>query len=136
MSTRSSETPSKSSKSDSNKEYDLPRANVFRIAKKSLPKEVLLVSDSKVAFSKAAVVFIMYLTAAAQDQASKNKRSTLMADDVLAAIDEIELSQYKEQLLETLKVFRKNQAEKKANRGQKKVQSKSDDTTEIESEPE
>lgn len=50
--------------SGGNKDYDLPRANVYRIVKKVLPDGVLLVNDSKVAFAKAAVVFIMYLTAA------------------------------------------------------------------------
>lgn len=44
--------------------YDLPRANVYRIVKNVLPEGVLLVNDAKIAFAKAAVVFIMYLTAA------------------------------------------------------------------------
>lgn len=74
----------------------------------------------------------------AQEHATKNKRSTLMADDVLAAIDDLELSQYKEELLETLKgncyeivyqiihftAYRKSQAAKKASKaGQKKESS-------------
>jgi hypothetical protein len=56
----------KANKSDNsgNKDYDLPRANVYRIVKKVLPDGILLVNDSKIAFAKAAVVFIMYLTAA------------------------------------------------------------------------
>ncbi len=43
--------------------YDLPRANINRIVKKALPEGVNVVNEAKTAFSKAAVVFIMYLTA-------------------------------------------------------------------------
>jgi histone H3/H4 len=62
----SSDQSSHKSKSENSgaKDYDLPRANVYRIVKKVLPEGILLVNDSKIAFSKAAVVFIMYLTAA------------------------------------------------------------------------
>ena len=53
--------------SDGNSEgefsFDLPRSNVFRIIKRVVPDDVALANDSKLAFSKAAVVFIMYLTA-------------------------------------------------------------------------
>ena len=48
---------------DSSNSYDLPRANVYRIVKNVLPEGILLVNDAKIAFAKAAVVFIMYLTA-------------------------------------------------------------------------
>ena len=43
--------------------YDLPRANITRIVKRVVPDQYSLSNEAKVAFSKAAVVFIMYLTA-------------------------------------------------------------------------
>ena len=43
--------------------FDLPRSNVSRVIRRVIPDEYQLANDSKLAFSKAAVVFIMYLTA-------------------------------------------------------------------------
>ena len=43
--------------------FDLPRSNVLRVIRRIIPDEVQLSNDTKLAFSKAAVVFIMYLTA-------------------------------------------------------------------------
>ncbi len=43
--------------------YDLPRTCINRIVKRGLPEGVVLGNEPKTAFSKAAIVFIMYLTA-------------------------------------------------------------------------
>jgi histone H3/H4 len=43
--------------------YELPRANIQRVVKNVLPEGFSIVNDAKVGFSKASMVFIMYLTA-------------------------------------------------------------------------
>lgn len=43
--------------------FDLPRTNVLRVIRRVIPEEIALSNDAKLAFAKAAVVFIMYLTA-------------------------------------------------------------------------
>ena len=53
-----------------------------------------------------------------QEQAAKHKRSTLREDDVKAALDELDLGMYREELERTLQSYRasqqaKNQAKKK-----------------------
>ena len=62
-----------------------------------------------------------------QEHAVKNKRSTLMADDVLAAIEDLELTQYKDDLLKTLEAYRKSQKAKKANKADVKKPGKKDE---------
>eukprot|EP01080_Neovahlkampfia_damariscottae_P000847 gene847-9096_t len=114
-------------KTDTN--YDLPKANIQRIIKSAIPEGFSLVNDSKIAFSKSTVVFIMYLTAIANEHALKNKRSTIQAEDVLAAIDDLDLSDYKEDLLKTLNTYRKGQSVKKKKK-EKKFDEKKDDKEE------
>lgn len=49
------------------------------------------------------MLFVMFKTFfSSQEHAARNKRSTLMADDVLSALDDLELGQYREELLKTL----------------------------------
>ena len=62
-----------------------------------------------------------------QEHAVKNKRSTLMADDVLAAIEDLELTQYKDDLLKTLEAYRKSQKAKKASKADVKKPGKKDE---------
>jgi len=55
----------------------------------------------------------------AQEQATKHNRSTLSADDVLEALDELELGDYKEELVRTLHQYRTSQKAKKEKTTQK-----------------
>ncbi|KAL9648473.1 hypothetical protein ABK040_014093 [Willaertia magna] len=112
--TASSSTTSATTTANTDYSYDLPRSNILRIVKKAVSDQITPSNETKIAFSKAAVVFIMYLTATAQEQATKHKRTTLMADDVLEALDELELGEYKEELLKTLQHFRISQKAKKS----------------------
>ncbi|KAG2386460.1 hypothetical protein C9374_002204 [Naegleria lovaniensis] len=107
--------------------FDLPRTNVLRVIRRAIPEEIALSNDSKLAFAKAAVVFIMYLTATAQEEATKHKRSTLTADDVLDALDTLELGDYKEELVRTLHQYRLNQKAKKDKSTKRKKGDEADD---------
>ena len=54
-------------------------------------KDVHIKKDARAVFSKAATVFIMYLTTTAHDMCRENKRLTVNAADVLRALEELEV---------------------------------------------
>jgi DNA polymerase epsilon subunit 3 len=59
---------------------------VRRILKKTLPSSSNVGKDAVAAFARASGIFIIYLTACANDFARENRRQTITANDVLAAI--------------------------------------------------
>ena len=69
--------------------------------------------DAKLAFQKAAGIFIMYLTYCATDFCKQQRRSTISANDVFEALTELEFDEYIEPLKECLAHFRKSQQGKK-----------------------
>ncbi|ELR14904.1 CCAATbox binding transcription factor subunit HAP3-related, putative [Acanthamoeba castellanii str. Neff] len=89
-------------------DYELPRAVVTRLLKSSIQKE------AKEAITKAAKIWILYATACANDFCQNSNRSTISANDVLMAMEELEFPDFVPQLKETLETFKKDQASKKA----------------------
>ena len=67
-------------------EFEPPLACVRRILKQSLPKSTHCGKDASQAFTRACGIFVIYLTTCANDIARENKRQTITANDVLAAI--------------------------------------------------
>lgn len=67
-------------------EFEPPLACVRRILKNALPSSTNVGKDASAAFARACGIFIIYLTACANDFARENKRQTITANDVLAAI--------------------------------------------------
>jgi DNA polymerase epsilon subunit 3 len=61
-------------------------ACVRRILKNSLQSHTNVGKDSVTAFARASGIFIIYLTACANDFARENRRQTITANDVLAAV--------------------------------------------------
>lgn len=47
---------------DREKDFDIPHASVVRILKSSLPPSVQITKEAKIAFAKAAGIFVLYLT--------------------------------------------------------------------------
>lgn len=74
---------------DKERDFDIPHASVVRILKSNLPPGVQLSKESRMAFAKSAGIFVMYLTAVANDFCRENKRQTLSASDVFDALREI-----------------------------------------------
>lgn len=94
-------------------DFELPQASIVRLVKMGLPAGVALGKDAKQAFSKATGIFILYLTFISTEFCRENKRQTISARDVLAAIDEIEFDDWAEPLAACLKAFRAKEAVKK-----------------------
>jgi histone H3/H4 len=67
-------------------DFEPPLACVRRILKHNLPSSTNVGKDASAAFSRASGIFIIYLTACANDFARENRRQTITANDVLAAI--------------------------------------------------
>ena len=84
--TSSATTKSSSSGPPSAVEFEPPVACVRRILKKTLPSSSNVGKDAVAAFARASGIFIIYLTACANDFARENRRQTITANDVLAAI--------------------------------------------------
>ena len=66
-------------------EFEPPLACVRRILKNSLPSSNVG-KDASAAFARACGIFVIYVTACANDFARENKRQTITANDVLAAV--------------------------------------------------
>ena len=67
-------------------EFEPPLACVRRILKNSLPSSTNVGKDASAAFARACGIFIIYITACANDFAREHKRQTITANDVLAAM--------------------------------------------------
>mmetsp|Transcript_7919 Transcript_7919/g.9089 ORF Transcript_7919/g.9089 Transcript_7919/m.9089 type:complete len:134 (+) Transcript_7919:164-565(+) len=100
---------------DKERDFEIPHSNVQRILKANLPAGVQLSKESKIAFAKSAGIFVMYLTAVANDFCKENRRQTLSASDVIDALKEIDFDEFVEPLEKCLAVQRaETQARKKA----------------------
>ncbi|KAI8336851.1 histone-fold-containing protein [Choanephora cucurbitarum] len=73
--------------SSSIEDNELPKANVTRVLKTALPPGTALQKDAKLAVSKAATVFINYLSSVANDVAKGANHKTITAADVFTALN-------------------------------------------------
>lgn len=73
------------------------------------------------AMAESAKIFIHYLTATANDACRDSKRSTISADDVLRAVEDIEFADFVPPLQASLEGFKKEAAQKKAAAGKRKA---------------
>ncbi|XP_044014273.1 DNA polymerase epsilon subunit 3-like [Aphidius gifuensis] len=109
-------------------DLNLPNAVVTRIIKEALPDGVTVAKEARIAVAKAASIFILYLTTAANTIAKKNNRKTISGTDVIQAIEDIEFDKFIDGLKDALENFKKSQREKKDANTKKKLQtSKPDD---------
>ncbi|KAI9495306.1 histone-fold-containing protein [Zychaea mexicana] len=69
---------------------ELPKANISRVLKNALPPGTALQKEAKVAVSKAATVFINYLSTVANDTAKSANHKTISAPDVFKAMEVLE----------------------------------------------
>lgn len=110
-------------------DLNLPNAVVMRIIKESLPDGVSVGKEARAAVAKAASIFILYLTSAANTIAKKANRKTINGQDVIQAMDDIEFEQFIEPLKEAFEGFKKSQREKNAKKKEKKGEE--DSTNEV-----
>lgn len=102
-------------------EFEPPLACVRRLLKNSLPT-CNVGKDASSAFARACGIFVIYLTACANDFARESKRQTITANDILAAVTELEFDEFTPQLKAFLEQHRAEERKKKRDKDAKKLQ--------------
>jgi len=127
-------TPAKSSSGGSGPtEFEPPLACVRRLLKNTLPSSTNVGKDASSAFARACGIFVIYLTACANDFARENKRQTITANDILAAVKEVDFDEFTPKLTTFIDRHRKSE---KAKRERKKSVEETSRTAESPSEKE
>lgn len=98
-------------------DLNLPMANVARLMKDALPPQVSVTKEARSALTRAASVFILYLTTTASGNASNKKLKTLQAQHIFEALEEIEFEHFVGPLKEFLEQYRASQKEKRESKG-------------------
>ena len=77
-------------------EYDnyLPLANIGRIIKNNLPKDVKLSKSSKETFQECASEFISFITSEANDKCNIEKRKIIKGEDIIYALNNLGFEKY------------------------------------------
>jgi DNA polymerase epsilon subunit 3 len=99
---------------DKDKEFEVPLAAINKILKASLPEGAICSKDAKSAFSKAAGIFVLYITACANDMAKGHKRQTINAQDIMNALTELGYSSFLPHLDATLEKMKQEAASRKS----------------------
>lgn len=94
-------------------ELNLPNAVVGRLIKDTLPEGISASKEFRMAISRAASVFVIFLSSAATDVAKHNNVKTLSADHIFSALEEAEFESFVQPLKETLETYRKSVKDKK-----------------------
>jgi DNA polymerase epsilon subunit 3 len=111
----------KSGSTSKTPEFEPPQACVSRIIKNVLPENVQITKDARAAFTRAAGIFIFYLTHCANDFSKESKRSTIQTQDVINALKELDFGELQAPLEEFLEAYRKELNEAKKQPKEKKA---------------
>ncbi|GMI26288.1 hypothetical protein TeGR_g6463 [Tetraparma gracilis] len=109
-------------KKDAGHEFEPPLHAVKKLLKQALPSHSIVGKDASAAFSRAAGIFILYLTSAANDFAHDNKRQTISAADVLAAVKEVEFGMFSDKMEAFLEQYRAEEEQSKERKKAEKAQ--------------
>lgn len=98
-------------------EFEPPLSSVTKVIRRAVGDSVQVGKEAKATFTRAAGIFILYITACANDFSRDGKRSTLTANDVFAALKELDF----EDMIEPLQDFLKRSSEEKKNKIERKA---------------
>lgn len=87
----------------------LPEANIARIIKKHLPKDLKLAKEAKTTFQECVSEFICFITCEACDKCNKEQRKTINGDDILYSMNILGFDHYVPILKEYLDKYRESQ---------------------------
>ena len=98
-------------------EYDnyLPLANIGRIIKNNLPKDVKLSKSSKETFQECVSEFISFITSEANDKCILEKRKIIKGEDIIYALNNLGFEKYCPILEIYLKKYKQSQSNNNAN---------------------
>ena len=92
---------------------ELPTASIRKIVKAAIPEGTQVGKEATSAFAKAAGLFILYVTQAANVIADTDKRQTIKGEDIIEALEELDFTELAGPLKAALEDFRKAAAEKR-----------------------
>ncbi|GMH56690.1 hypothetical protein TrST_g10871 [Triparma strigata] len=108
---------------DQGHEFEPPPHCIRKILKQSLPDHATVSKEANAAFTRAAGIFILYLSSCANDLARDHSRTTVSSQDVLDAVVELELGPlFGEKMSEFLKAFQQDEINKKIEKEKQKMQ--------------
>lgn len=118
--------------SSSNKtpEFEPPLSSVTKVIRRAVGESVQVGKEAKATFTRAAGIFILYVTACANDFSREGKRATITANDIYLALRELDF----EEFIEPLKGFLKKEQEQKKAKAESKAADKAARTQEEEGE--
>ncbi len=92
-------------------EFDryLPVANIGRIIKNNLPKEVKLSKEAKETFQECLSEFISFITSEASERCLSDKRKTINGEDLINSLSALGFDHYKNILKIYLEKYRESQ---------------------------
>ena len=92
-------------------EFDryLPVANIGRIIKNNLPKEVKLSKEAKETFQECLSEFISFITSEASERCLSDKRKTINGEDLIHSLSALGFDHYKNNLKVYLDKYRESQ---------------------------
>ncbi|CAD6503388.1 BgTH12-03053 [Blumeria graminis f. sp. triticale] len=103
-------------------DLNLPKSIVTRLAKGVLPANTQIQSNAMLALTKSATIFISFIASQANENAAMANRKTVTPNDVLAAIDDSEFSEWRPRLEIELQKYTEMISQRK-----EKLQSKESD---------
>lgn len=87
-------------------EFEPPQACVNRVIKSVLPDNMQVTKDARAAFTRAAGIFIFYLTHCANDFCKESRRQTIYTQDIQNALKELDFEEFLGPLEEFLAEYR------------------------------
>ena len=98
-------------------DYDnyLPLANIGRIIKNNLPKDVKLSKSSKETLQECVSEFISFITSEANDKCNLEKRKIIKGEDIIYALNNLGFEKYCHILEIYLKKYKQSQSNNNAN---------------------
>ena len=107
----------------------LPIANIGRIIKNNLPKEVKLSKEAKETFQECLSEFINFITSEAGEKCSNEKRKTISGEDILQALSNLGFDHYNSILKIYLSKYREShKTQKDEEKSDEKVDNQKDNS--------
>jgi histone H3/H4 len=95
-------------------DFEVPASAIAKILKVALPEGAVCTKDARSAFSKAAGIFVLYITSCANDLARASKRSTINSQDIMTSLQELGYASFIPHLEATLEKMKHESEVRKA----------------------
>jgi len=125
-STTTSSSNNNSNNHNKSPEFEPPLSSVTKVIRRAVGDSVQVGKEAKATFTRAAGIFILYITACANDFSRDGKRATVTANDVYAALKELDF----EEMIEPLQDFLRRSNEEKKSKAESKASRKREEAAE------